>query len=177
MAERPNRAIAWLFGFNLWLIRLAGWAILGIAAITVFGVFMRYVLNAPEIWSYPLSTYLLCFVVFLSAAHTHQEGVHVRVDYFLEALPRPVAVALRLAGDVLSTFFLVVMTWQLCKLFSETYVRGRIDETTLGWPLAAIQWSLPAGVALLLVTHLVTSWAEFARSRKPPGQGHGEAAF
>ncbi|MBM3489622.1 MAG: TRAP transporter small permease [Alphaproteobacteria bacterium] len=177
MPDQHNRAVAGLYGLNLWLIRLAGWLILGITVVTVFGVFMRYALRAPEVWSYPLSAYLLCLVVFLSVAHTHQEGVHVRVDYFLELLPRRMALALRLVGDVLSACFLVVMTWLLWKLFAETVQRGRIDETTLGWPLAAIQWCLPAGIALLLLTHVVVSWSEFARARRPPAQGHGEQTF
>jgi len=132
MPDQHNRAVAGLYGLNLWLIRLAGWLILGITVVTVFGVFMRYALRAPEVWSYPLSAYLLC---------------------------------------------LVVMTWLLWKLFAETVQRGRIDETTLGWPLAAIQWCLPAGIALLLLTHVVVSWSEFARARRPPAQGHGEQTF
>jgi len=176
--EEGERGLArLLFGFNLWLIRLAGWGILAITAITVFGVFRRYALRDPEIWSYPLSAYLLCFVVFLSVAHTHQDGVHVRVDYFLELAPRRLALAMRFLGDLLSAAFLVAMTWYLWRLFAETLQRGRIDETTLGWPLAAIQWVLPAGVALLLLTHLAVAWRDVRRLAATAAGGRGEQAF
>ncbi|TVR07616.1 MAG: TRAP transporter small permease [Salinarimonadaceae bacterium] len=137
------------------LIVIAGWGILAIMLFTTYSVTMRYAFRQPDTWSYPVSAYLLCLVIFLSAAHTLQANVHVRVDYLIQLAPRRVAIALCALGDFASSVFLGIFVWQLNRLFNETLARGRVDETTLGWPLAAIQWSLPVGAGLLLLTHLV----------------------
>jgi C4-dicarboxylate transporter DctQ subunit len=155
MKRALQQFVSVVFGLNRALILLAGWAIIVIAALTSYSVIMRYVFNSPDIWTYPVSAYLLCFVVFASLAHTHQNGVHVRVDYFMSLVPRPVGVFLQVVSDVASSLFLAIFTWQLWKLFDETLSRNRIDETTLALPLAFIQWVLPLGGGLLLLTHIL----------------------
>lgn len=137
------------------LIVLAGWGILAIMLFTTYSVTMRYAFRQPDTWTYPVSAYLLCLVIFLSAAHTLQANVHVRVDYLIQLAPRRVAIALCAIGDFASSVFLGIFLWQLNRLFGETLARGRVDETTLGLPLAAIQWALPLGAGLLLLTHVV----------------------
>lgn len=145
------------------LIVLAGWGILAIMLFTTYSVSMRYLFRQPDTWSYPVSAYLLLFVIFLSAAHTLQANVHVRVDYLIQVVPRRIAVILCAIGDFASSVFLGIFVWQLYKLFNESVSRGRIDETTLAWPLAAIQWALPVGAGLLLLTHFVLIVSQIRR--------------
>lgn len=145
------------------LIVLAGWGILAIMVLTTYSVTMRYVFRQPDTWTYPVSSYLLLFVIFLSAAHTLQANVHVRVDYLIQVVPRRIAIALCAIGDFASSVFLAIFVWQLYRLFDESASRGRIDETTLSWPLAAIQWALPVGAGLLLLTHLLLIASQIRR--------------
>lgn len=145
------------------LVLLSGWAILAIMLFTTYSVAMRYLFRQPDTWTYPVSAYLLLFVIFLSAAHTLQANVHVRVDYLIQIAPRRVAIALCAIGDLATSVFLGIFLWQLNRLFSETFARGRIDETTLSWPLAAIQWALPVGAGLLLLTHFVLIVSQIRR--------------
>lgn len=140
---------------NTGTVMVAGWGIIAIMAITSYSVFMRYAFNRPDVWSYPLSAYLLCFVLFLATAHTLQHNIHVRVDFLLMILPHKAAIFLSVVADILSALFLTLFAWQLFRLFSTSLERGRVDETTLGWPLAAIQWVLPAGAVMMLITHLL----------------------
>lgn len=145
------------------LVVLAGWGILAIMLFTSYSVAMRYLFKQPDTWSYPVSAYLLLFVIFLPAAHALQANVHVRVDYLIQVVPRRVAIALCAIGDMATSVFLGIFLWQLNRLFNETLARGRIDETTLAWPLAAIQWALPVGAGLLLLTHFVLIISQIRR--------------
>jgi len=140
---------------NSGAVIVAGWGIIAIMAITSYSVIMRYAFNSPDTWSYPLAAYLLCFVLFLATAHTLQHNIHVRVDFLLMVLPRKVAICLSAIADLLSTLFLSLFAWQLFRLFSSSLERGRVDETTLGWSLAAVQWVLPVGAVMMLATHLL----------------------
>lgn len=49
---------------NHFMAFLAGWLILAITLISCYGVFTRYVLEDPDTWSFSVSAYLLCFVIF-----------------------------------------------------------------------------------------------------------------
>lgn len=144
-----------VFAANRLQAVVAGWAVLVIMGITCYGVFTRYVLRSPDIWSFPLSAYLLCFVVFLAVSHTLQKGVHVRVDFFVEAAPAWLARIMRFLGDVATFTFVTIFIWQTWQIFEQSFGRGRVDETTLGWHLAAIQWILPIAGGFLLVTHVL----------------------
>lgn len=166
-----------MWHLNTGLIILAGWGVVAITLLTTYSVVMRYGFNAPDIWTYPLSAYILCFVVFAAIAHTHQDGVHVRVDYFLNVFPRPVSAVLRALGDVATLVFLGFLLWQVWRLFTESLSRGRVDETTLGWPLAVIQWVLPLGAGLILITHLLLIVRRvleggYSAGRPPADPGH-----
>lgn len=156
-----------LFGvvarINTGAVILAGWAILLITLFTSYSVFMRYFFGRPDTWTYPVSAYLLVLVVFFAAAHALQENVHVRVDYLVQVLPRPLGLTLAAIGDLASTIFLAIFTWQTWRLFSQSLARGRVDETTLAWPLAAFQWVLPAAGVMLLLTHLLLVARRLAR--------------
>jgi TRAP-type C4-dicarboxylate transport system permease small subunit len=134
---------------------LAGWLVLAITIIGCYGVFTRYVLHSPDSWTFAVSAYLLCFVVFFAISNGLQQGVHVRVDILQEWFPGKVAMRARVISDLACLVFLWVFFSQVWAVFHDSYSRGRIDETTLAWPVAAIQWVMPLGVGLTLVTQAV----------------------
>lgn len=147
-----RETIYWLNGL---LAVLAGWCILAIAAFSTYGVFSRYVIGRPDSWSYPVSAYLLAFVVFFSLAKALQEGVHVRIEFIVSMLPNRIAVAVQFVADIIVLAFSSLFLWVLWKVFYQSYVSGRIDESVLGWPLVFIQWVLPFGAAMFLLTHVL----------------------
>jgi TRAP-type C4-dicarboxylate transport system permease small subunit len=166
---------AWLERVNLWAATLSGWLVLAVTVITCYGVFMRYGMNAPETWSFPVSAYLLSFIVFLAVSHALQQRVHVRVDLLYEWFPARVTRWIGLLADLLSLCFLwlvVLKTWQV---FHASWSSGRTDETTLGWPLALVQWVMPLSAALLFLTQLMAVWVRFAGGA-PDGAGARETA-
>jgi TRAP-type C4-dicarboxylate transport system permease small subunit len=137
--------------FNTFMAYVSGWLILLITLICCYGVFTRYVLNEPDTWSFTVSSYLLCFVVFFSIANALQEGVHVRVDILQEWFPGRFATISKIISDIACLIFLWIFFEQVWKVFMDSLARGRIDETTLAWPVAAIEWAMPFGVALTLL--------------------------
>lgn len=147
------RQVIWFA--NICQVTLAGWIVLVIMILTSYGVFVRYVLGKPDLWSFPVSAYLLCFVVFLAAAPALQNGVHVRVDFLARWLPRPIGTGVRLFGELATVGFLLLFSWQAWVVFDRSLQRGYIDESTLGWPLAIVQWVIPFGGILMLITQVL----------------------
>lgn len=143
------------YKLNGLMVFIAGWLVLLITVITCYGVFTRYVLQDPDTWSFSVSAYLLCFVIFFAMSSALQHGEHVRVDILKELFPGRIARYARIVSDVACLVFLWVLFNQTWKVFYDSFSRGRIDETTLAWPIAAIQWAIPLGVALTLLTQAV----------------------
>lgn len=139
---------------NLWMATAAGWLVLVITALTCYGVFMRYVMNRPDTWSFPVCAYLLSFVVFLAVSHALQEQVHVRVDLLQEWFPGRIARWSGVIADVSSLVFLWVVALQMWEVFHESWSQNRTDETTLAWQVAAVQWVMPVAAACLFLTQL-----------------------
>lgn len=140
---------------NLWMASAAGWLVLVITVITCYGVFMRYVMNRPDTWSFPVSAYLLSFVVFLAVSNALQEQIHVRVDLLYEWFPGRVARWAGVLADAASVGFLWLVALQTWEVFHESWSQGRTDETTLGWQVAAVQWVMPLGAVFLFLTQLL----------------------
>jgi TRAP-type C4-dicarboxylate transport system permease small subunit len=99
-------AITWITRFNNLMAYVSGWLILLITLISCYGVFTRYVLNDPDTWSFTVSSYLMCFVVFLAISNALQERVHVRVDIIKERFPGKTAPVTRVLSYIACLIFL-----------------------------------------------------------------------
>ena len=146
------------------LVFIAGWLIFVITVISCYGVFTRYVLGDPDTWSFSVSAYLLCFVIFFAMSDALQKGVHVRVDILKELFPGRIARSARIFSDLACLIFLWIFFSQTWRVLYDSLSRGRIDETTLAWPIAAVQWAMPFGVAATLLTQIVMLAGRFVDS-------------
>lgn len=135
--------------------RVSGWLILAIAVLCCYGVFTRYVLGDPDTWSYEVAAYLLAFVVYFAIANALHQNIHVRVDLLQELFPGRFARITGIIGDALCLAFLWLFLGKVWAVFQDSLTRGRIDETTLGWPVAAVQWVMPFGVGLTMLVQLI----------------------
>lgn len=90
-------------------------ALTGIMTVAVIaGVFFRFVLNAPLAWSEELSRYLMIAITMLASSLAIRERRHVGLTFIIERLP--FRYYLVLIGNLLTIFFLVVLTVEGYKL-------------------------------------------------------------
>lgn len=128
-------------------------------------VFMRSVLNAPPSWSEEVALLAFSWAVLLGVAYGVREGIHVRMDMLLEALPA----ALRRWGErallaVIAAIglYLAVAGWNY-------------TESSIGTTSAAISYPMPLLYASAVVCGALV--AVFAIERllqgAPVGVDHG----
>lgn len=163
MGSRFEQIEAWVARINLVCARVSGWLILVIAFLCCYGVFTRYVLGDPDTWSYEVAAYLLAFVVYFAIGNALQQNIHVRVDLLQELFPGRFARITHIVGDALCLAFLWLFFSKVWAVFHDSLVRGRVDETTLGWPVAVVQWVMPFGVALTMLVQLIMLIGRFRR--------------
>jgi C4-dicarboxylate transporter DctQ subunit len=114
-----RNALRWL---DLLLEKVAyGFGLIAVATtvllclVVSYGVFMRFVLNAPQSWSDELAEYCLLFITFFGLAHTLIAGAHIRIDILTDLLSKG------------TRFYLEIATWVLGVLFSVLLILGSVS--------------------------------------------------
>ena len=87
----------------------ADWVLVGlfciILAIILVAVFFRYVVNQSLFWSDEVVRYLFVWFTLLGAALVLRDRRHIRVEFFVEQMPRGLRRAVEVAGLLLILAF------------------------------------------------------------------------
>jgi len=136
-----------------WIARVGAVVLAGMLLLTFADVIGREVLSLPISGNNEMTQLLMGLVVYLGVGLTTRVRGHVRVDIFINILPR----RLRAAADALTlglcTVFVATMAWRLFARAVDKFANG--DETDLWkiptWPFAGIMTLCAALMALLLL--------------------------
>ncbi len=90
---------------------LAAVAMAAIVAIMTVQIFYRYVLNDSLIWAEEMCRYLLMAMTFLLIGPAFERGDMATVQFFVNALPRRVGLALVVAVYLLVIGFLLIISY------------------------------------------------------------------
>jgi TRAP-type C4-dicarboxylate transport system permease small subunit len=85
--------------------------VFGILVIVMAGVFCRFVLNKPLMWTEELGSIVLTFVVFIGAGLTYYSNEMVRMDFIFTRLPAKVQGILQLSFDCIITVSMLFLIW------------------------------------------------------------------
>jgi len=146
--ERIGRALAWLT--------------LGVVAVTLAVVVMRYGFSFGRIWIQEIAMYLHAAVFMLGAAYTLQHRAHVRVDIFYQRLRPRTRALIDLCGGLAFLLpvacFIGFWSWGYV---ANSWSRLEGSPETGGLPLVfVLKTFIPAAAALLIVQ----AAAEIARN-------------
>lgn len=84
------------------------WAILFCIIIQVI---FRYLIRKPLMWPEELSRYLLIWMVFMGAAILAKTGKHVRVEFFVQLIPKPIQQGINLLIDIVISISLLTVIY------------------------------------------------------------------
>lgn len=127
---------------------LAGVLFIGGVVVSLYGVFTRYVLNAPESWITEIFEFLLTWSIFIGFGLALKDNRHIQVELLFDVLPkglkRIVATISNLIGGGFS-FYLAYSSIELITLSKEQGIKT-ID---VGIPIWISYLVLPIGMGLL----------------------------
>jgi TRAP-type mannitol/chloroaromatic compound transport system permease small subunit len=160
--QKVNNVIGHVSHFFL---AFSGILVLLMAWVVTYGVVKRYAFNAPDPYSYEISTMLLLFCGVLAVAGVEKMDRHVRNDILISRFPAKVRkLVLGAVIPFLALFFSLLLTW---KSWEDALYALRINQESISsWavPLAPIKFVIPAGYALLsivLICKICISLATF----------------
>jgi C4-dicarboxylate transporter DctQ subunit len=128
-----------------------------LVVVVVASVIFRYVLLAPLEWSEEVGRYLMIWVGFLAASIAVQQGMHVGIDFLVNAARPGVAAWLRRLARALTAVFLLIVTaygfFLVVNLWDQW---SPVLQFRMTWPYLAI----PVGSLLMLLELAVPSARE-----------------
>ena len=157
-----------MFDRVLRALALGGGAVLlGVLALVLFDVVMRYALRLPFLGAYEFTELAMVLIVFLALPYCAATGGHVAVDVLAPALDRPalrwVTVAIHLAGAVL----LAVIAWRTVLHALGSAERG---EATNMMKVPHAPFELVAAASAAVFAAVLVAQACRAARRSPGGE-------
>ena len=138
--------------FERGLLAVNRWALIGLLAamsVIIFtNVALRYLTHESIEWAEEVARHLMIWLTFVGAGPVLRYGGHIAIDNLQDALPRGLAVALRVVVALLLTGFFGFMVW-----YGWLYMQRTLFQLTAVTqiPFAYIYAAMPIGGILLIV--------------------------
>lgn len=126
-----------------------------IALLTVWEAVTRYFFRQPATWTYPVTSYMLLFSIYLALGFTLQKGGHVSVDFVVEMASPRVRRWMDRLGHALGLVFVLAFLVQSVRVTSRQLSEGQRDISALSLPIGPISAVVPVGLTLLALTYLL----------------------
>ncbi|HKL09823.1 MAG TPA: TRAP transporter small permease [Clostridia bacterium] len=111
-------------------------------------VIMRYVFNNANAWSEELAKYTFVWLTMLGSAVAVRKCAHMKVDYFINMMPKKLVKVLNvITNALLILFFLVVIKYG----FDLVGITFKQKSAGMGMPMAYPYLALPIGGILMLM--------------------------
>lgn len=129
LSERIAAPAAWVGG------ALSTLLILFLFGLTIYGVFMRYVVGAPVLWIDELTGYLLVALIMLGVTEAYRRRDHIAIELATEGLKGRARLLKGVWSDLCVLGFAVVLgvaTWEaiaFARMFG-SYSSGEIEIET-----------------------------------------------
>jgi TRAP-type C4-dicarboxylate transport system permease small subunit len=148
MRARYARAMEWLY---IACIGVAGVVMLVMTIIIPYGVFMRYVMNAPSSWPEPAGILLMVVFSFVGGAAAYRARAHIAVATLLNALNDRNRARTELAAEIaMAIVALFMIKWGVL-LVQATWYNSIAEFPSLSAGVTYIPIPVAGAVTLLFV--------------------------
>jgi len=119
---------------------------------TLLQVLSRYVLHRPLDWTEETARYVFVWLGMIGAGLAARDRAHFFVDLFLEHLPARLRRAVVILTGVVSSTFLLVVSWAALDLAISNRVQ---DSPVLNLPMSVPYLAIPVGFGLMAIFAVV----------------------
>ena len=166
-----ERVSAW-YGRLLAGLALAGCTVLFAMMLLICAdVLLRNVRIAPGLlgvtWANEATEYALYLITLLTAPWLLRQGMHIRIDVLLRAVPRQLAWYLEWIADLIALVCCVVIAYFGCKAIASSLAINAVVVKVLAVPEWLLLAPLPAAFVLLAVEILFRMQRLHAGDRGP----------
>ncbi len=129
---------------------VASLMVLGILGVSIYGAFLRYILNSPAPWPLPVGRILMIWSASIGIATGLKRGEHMGVEGFVRRLPEKAEIFMRYFGYSFVVLFAITLFWY--GLWETIYARDLYMITAR--TRISYRWlnvAIPVGAGLQLI--------------------------
>jgi TRAP-type C4-dicarboxylate transport system permease small subunit len=141
--ELLRRAVDAIDRLSNWLATALSLIIL---AVTLDGVFFRFVLNSSLQWSDEVAVWGMVWMVWIGAISVMRQWDHVHIPVFLRMLPVPARMVFVPLAKVITLLCLAIVLWHGVEVFQGTF---HIHSPSTGLSTKWVKLAIPVGAALM----------------------------
>jgi TRAP-type C4-dicarboxylate transport system permease small subunit len=142
---------------------LACLMLFSLMTLVVADVSLRYLANAPLIWSYDMiSLFLLPGIFFFSVGYTHSTHGHVAVDILHNYVSERTRYVFEAITALIAAPVFLFIAWAAAHKTWTDWVSGTYFTSGLEVPTWSASFLLPLGFGLLALRSLLNGWAYLA---------------
>ena len=127
---------------------IAGIGLVLVIAITVYGIFNRYVLERSAVWAPELAGFIFTWVVFLGASAAWKRNMHISIGVVVRYLPPRVRAVIGVVADIVLVAFLAYATYLALKITISSHSRL---SPVMRVPFSYVYASAALGFGLMLL--------------------------
>lgn len=143
-----------------WILNLCSVLFLVIIVATVAGVFFRYIVGTPLVWSDELARFSLVWMIFLGSAVVSFKESHLIVDFIYDYTSPLITKILKAVSILVVLVFLVIL---VISSFDLLRVSGFNSSPALDIPLSYWRASVVVGSILMIIAII---YNQFIRMKK-----------
>jgi TRAP-type C4-dicarboxylate transport system permease small subunit len=161
--------------FERYFLATNRWALilmLAVMSIIIFtNVVLRYSTNQSIEWAEEVARHLMIWLTFLGCGPVLRYGGHIAVENLQDALPRRVAIGIRVVISLLIVGLFAFFTWYGLEYMERTqYQQTAATQISI----AIIYAGLPLGAAMTLI-HWLLIVKDYVLTRSFPSDAHFDA--
>ena len=117
------------------------------AIVVLIGVYFRYVVGNPFMWTEELARFLMLWSGFLAINIAMRRDAHIKIDFIFNALPDVLRKIVEVLVDLLMTAFLVFLTFKGYQMAMGSIMNAMSMDFSMFW----IYMAVPLGALLTLI--------------------------
>lgn len=143
--KMKNKVVTFLEGVEEFV---ASFFFIGGSIISLYGVFMRYIVNSPKAWTTEIFETFMVFAIFIGFGMALKDNQHIAVDLLYDKLPSKAKKIVDIIATTLGLGFSIFLTVMGIEMVSVAHSQGGIT-IDVGIPVWITYIAMPLGMGLL----------------------------
>ncbi len=118
-----------------------GFCVLCLLAMTLtalLGVFFRYAMQSPFMWTEEVARYLMIWLGFIAISIALRRDLHIKVEFLPRMAPAKITKAMGYLVDGCIAFFMILLFWQGYLMTVDNIMMASTFPLSMSWIKAAV---------------------------------------
>lgn len=136
--------------------------------VAILGVFFRYIMQSPFMWTEEVARYLLVWMGFTAINIALRQDRHIKVEIIAKLVPPVIAKIVSYVVDVLVAFFFIILLKQGYLLTVNNMMTASTFHLSMSWILVAVPTAAALTLIQLFLNVIKKIFSEFAPKSETP---------